>query len=511
MGFTEGLKQWLKKKSTKIVVVLFLIISIIFLINGNTSQETETITKKSIVTLTTPVEYVGLQSLSVIGTVRALSEAKITSEVSGRVTSVNANLGQQVPAGKVLVTLENASQQASVLQAEGIYEAALAAAAQNDIGVNESENALTAAQNNAVSTFKSAYNTVNGIVINSIDDFFANPDRQVPGLRIDGRGFTYDLNSSRVALQTTLLTWQGQVNTISVQSNLEDELEYATKNIKEVVDIIDTFLIVFNQQDNSSRYTDDELNDFSTSFTTLRSTLINTQSTIDAAKTALSTAKDAVKRAELLASGGVTSTTDAQVKQALGALRAAQANYAKTILSTPVSGTVNSISVRVGDFINAYSEVAVVANNNVLEIVTYISDSEKDLIKKGDVVSIENKYDGVVMEIAPAVNSVTGKTEVRITTEGTEISNGDTVRITKNIDAEIQNNDTVKIPLTAIKFNQEDGSVFTVSDGVLVAKPVILGNIRGSSVEILEGISSTTEFVVDARGLVAGDEVETIK
>jgi multidrug efflux pump subunit AcrA (membrane-fusion protein) len=120
-------------------------------------------------------------------------------------------------------------------------------------------------------------------------------------------------------------------------------------------------------------------------------------------------------------------------------------------------------------------------------------------------VFIENEYEGRISQIAPSVDSTTRKTEVRIATENTEIKNGDTVTITKEIQETA--NTSIIVPLTAVKFEIEDGYIFTVENGKLVQNNVKLGVVRGSSVEILDGLTAVQEFVVDARGLVAGNEV----
>jgi multidrug efflux pump subunit AcrA (membrane-fusion protein) len=109
----------------------------------------------------------------------------------------------------------------------------------------------------------------------------------------------------------------------------------------------------------------------------------------------------------------------------------------------------------------------------------------------------------------PAVDPVTRKTEVRIAVETAEIQNGDTVSITTSFTSDTINEQPVVVPLSAVKFEIEDGFVFVVEDGKLQQRPVTLGVIRGGSVEIESGLSNTDELVVDARGLLAGTEVET--
>ena len=170
----------------------------------------------------------------------------------------------------------------------------------------------------------------------------------------------------------------------------------------------------------------------------------------------------------------------------------------------------NAISVRTGDFVNSFAPVAVVANNDALEIVTYISDSERDLIAEGDEVTVEQvHHTGIVTNIAPAVDGTTGKIEVRIATEGIDIVNGDTVRVTKDSTADIDLN-TIWVPLSAVKFEIENGFVFLVEDGALITQPVELGVVRGGSVEIKSGLASSDAFVRDTRGLQPGTKVEVI-
>ena len=504
------LLQTLKQKRTIALlagIITAVALAILFL--GGDIEVVEVEERLPSVTVTSASSLAGESTISLVGSVRAFSEAAVTAERAGRVTSVNTTLGATVGAGQVLVTLENASENASVLQAQGSYEAALAAAAQSDVGTAEAANGLQLAKNNAVTTLRTAYSTSDGVVRNNIDQFFTNPDSiHTPGLRISGEGSTAALNAKRVAFQDILEQWQSQTNQLTTGSDFTTEIAYAKAQVDSTIEFVDMFITVFNEQERYSKYTQAEITGFSTTFGALRNTLIGQQSQLNATVSNLESAADAVRRAELSASGGTTSAADAQVKQALGSLRAAQANLAKAILRAPVSGTVNELPVRVGDFIGAQTKVAEVANNNALEIVTYASDNELFALQAGDVVTIAGKYEGVITTIAPAVDSNTGKTEVRIATDNQAIKNGDTVRITKNVTTEDVSLIAVRVPLTAVKFERENGFMFGVTDGKLVKFPVALGAIFGGNVEITDGLSITDNFVKDARGLREGDPVE---
>lgn len=507
--FLDYQKKPIVRGAALVVVVFFVALGIRSTNNVESIPDAEQ--PKPLVEISSANSLNGGEVISLLGTVRAFTEAKITAERGGRVVAVNTKLGARVSAGQTIAVLENASERAAVLQAEGVYEAALAASAQSGVGVTDAENNLRNARNAAVSAGKSAYNTTNGIVLNSVDQFFSSPNGTLPGLRIDGKGFTGTLNQERVAYQALLPSWQSEVNALTINSDLVSGLEKSRANVSRTIVLLDTFLNIFNLQDANGRYSDAELQSFSSSFTTLRSTLLSTQASLDNSITSLQSAEDALSRAKISASGGTSSAADAQIKQALGSLRSAQANLAKTILRTPISGTVNSLDLQSGDFVTSFQQVAVVANNAALEIVTYVGDSELNQIAVGEKVLIEGKYEGLIVQIAPAIDEQTRKTEVRIAVEGTEISNGDTVRVTKQSTETVATQSTVIwVPLTAIKFNESDGYTFVVEDGKLIKKDVVIGSIRGTNVQIIEGLSAQDEFVVDVRGLTEGDEV-TVK
>jgi multidrug efflux pump subunit AcrA (membrane-fusion protein) len=504
-----ALKTLIKSHRYSFAIGIIFLIGLLYWAGGQAEVVEPEATSLPLVTVTSAAQLTGEESISVIGTARAFSEAAITAETSGRVTTVNATLGQTVPAGFVIATLENAAERAAVLQAEGVYEAAVAAAAQSNVTQAEAETGLRSAQEATITTLRTTYSTVDSIIRTSVDQFFSDPDsRFTPGLRISGEGYTATLNEQRVAFTTALPAWQDRINALTTDSNLSAEIEYANHEIERAIQIVSTFITVFNEQENFSRYTEEEVTAFAATFGTLRNNLIALRAQLDSAETSLRNADDAVRRAALGGTGGSTSAADAQVKQALGTLRAAQASLAKTILTTPVSGAVNTLNVRVGDFIGTQTVVARVANNDALEIVTFVGDKELSAFSVGSTVMIEEMYEGIVTAVAPAVDPVTRKTEVRIALETTDIKNGDTVTINNTITSAARVDSPLLIPLSAVKFEIDNGFVFRVVDGTLQPQPVELGLVRGGSVEILAGITATDEFVLDARGLVADTKVE---
>jgi multidrug efflux pump subunit AcrA (membrane-fusion protein) len=500
------------KKRLGALLAVLVIILIGFKIFGGSDAEVATEAKLTEVKVLSVAELASSASFDTVGKVEAVSEANLQAESGGRITAVNVKVGDTVGAGAVLATLENSAQRASLVQAQGSYEAALAASAQSGVGVNEAQTAISAAENAAVNAYRGAFNTVNSTVYNSIDTFFGNPSATIPGLKIDGAGFTQTLNSERVAYQRILPEWQQKSQSISSGSNLDSELAYAKAQVERTITFVDAFITVFNQGGSVGGYTEAELQTYSTNFTAIRATLIGTRTSLDSALSALASARDAKRRAELGASGGVVSASDAQVKIALGSLQSAQSTYQKTIVRSPIQGVVNALYLKTGDYVAPGQPAAIVANNNGLQIKTFVSEIDSANLNVGDAVSIEGGASGVITAKADALDPSNGKVAIVVgVNPDSNLTNGATVKVTFSQVSEVAEDPRILVPLSALKITPEGDSVFIVNEqNKLQAIKVEKGQLFGDNVEILSGITKETRIVTDARGLKADQQV-TIK
>ncbi|MEZ4200116.1 MAG: HlyD family efflux transporter periplasmic adaptor subunit [Candidatus Paceibacterota bacterium] len=507
------LYSWYGKKNVLIVaaaIVALLIIGVVLHLRGDTAEEVEESMFPVVYTAPAGVLAEG-DTASFVGSVRAVSEAEIETERAGRVTSVPVELGAYVTAGSVIATLENSAEQAAVLQAQGAYEAALAAASQSDVSVSSAENAVNVAENNLIASYNTLYTTSNDVLRTTIDDFFSNPNGSLPGLYINGRGQTSFVNGERVAFQDIMSNWQARSTALQTTAEFDTSVTEAGVWSVRLMNLIDTFITLVNDQEHDQTVGGVAVESYN-------AILIADRAAIDGALTALKsnlanykTAEENLEKARISGTEGNVSAANAQVKQALGSLRAAQANLSKTIMRTPIAGTINSLSVNVSDYLGVFSPVAKVANNNALEISVFLGESDLDRVTVGSEVLIEGEYTGTVTHIGAGIDSTTQKTEVKIATEAQTLTNGDTVTVTLTESSTVETpTNSLFIPLAAVKLQATDGTVFAVEDGHLVAVPVVLGSIRGTSVEIISGIERSQAIVTDARGLVAGDQVEAV-
>jgi HlyD family secretion protein len=515
MKILNTLFSWYGKKRVLTVLLIVVVLMAWGLMSkskdGTESLTNENINKYPVVKVTTASQINNSDQLSLVGKVRALSEVDITPDRSGRVTKVNTTLGESVHVGQVIVELENASERASLLQAEGAYENALANSAQSGVGLREAEHDLDDSIQNTKNIGQNSYNAINNVILSTVDLFFSNPDSTIPGLKIGGVGNTDFLNNERVAFQTILPNWnKSLMESRDLNSELENIQVYRTYS-KRTLDLINTLIPLLNNDRSVGGYSESEITNLRQQLITAQTQTTNVIGDLDSAYTKLKNSKENLERAKISATGSDSSLSDAQIKQALGTLRSAQANFEKTILRSPINGTVNEMNVKVGEFLSASKPIAKIANNTKSEIVVYVSDKEKENINVGDEVMINDKTKGQIAIIAPAIDSATQKTEVRIVSEDDTLVIGDTVRVTGQINQSSSSTTKINIPLTAVKFDNTQGYVFLVENETLIKKDVQVGEVRGAFVDIVSGLDNYTEFVIDARGHSSGEKVEILR
>lgn len=436
-------------------------------------------------------------SFRVVGTVEAVSEAKLQTEASGRITNVAVKLGDWVAAGTVIASIENSRERASLLQAEGMYDAVTAQSAQSEVGLDE-------ARVGVENVYRKAFTTSEVAMNNLVDELFSDATSQISGFRLDANGRTLELVNTRRELRAMLAAWSADVAGNFALASPESLLRTAEQNTILINDFVTELAQIVVAQDPTTAFPEATLSSYESRFE-------NTRGALNAMLADISHARSAYEQAALSASGMTTSLSDAQLKSALGSLRAAQANYEKTLVRTPIAGTVNALYLKAGEFVGPNAPAALIANNGALEIKTAVSEEDSALLHVGDTVSIDRKATGTIARIAPGIDPLTGKIEVRITiTDALGLKNGSTVGISFSEQEEVAGAD-ITVPIVAIKMLPSSPVVFSMNDEQkLVAHPVVLGEVRGSVVVVSEGLTRDMEIISDARGMQAGETVEVI-
>lgn len=464
----------------------------------------------------------GQLPLSVVGSVSSKSEATVMAESSGEVTSVVRSLGDTVGAGGVVAEIENASQRAALLQAQGGVDAAQAALDKVQKGTRSEQlailqSALEGAKSGAVNSLLSAYNAIDSAIPGTTDAFFTNPTSPVPAFKVStsNSGLKNEVENMRSALGKVLARQQTRSTTLSASDDLFNELSTTEGELRSVRTFLETVIGALNAGIATPDYSQTTINSFITSATAARTAINAALSSIASAKTSVATAQKNLEQGVTGAQQEDVSAAQAALKQAQGTLAAARANLEKTVIRSPITGTINSFSLKRGDFVAMGSPVLTVANNGALEIVAYVTDSDSKEISVGQKASIDSGALGTITRIAPALDPVTKKIEVRIGVNDPDrtLINGQSVLVSIERNARaVRAGDRITIPISAIKVEADKVSVFTIgTSSSLVSNTVTLGALLGDRVEVTAGLTDDMEIVVDARGLRDGQVVEVVE
>lgn len=511
MKIVNKLYTWYGKTVVRLVFVLVaaLTVYLVFFTGAEPKDTEEVGGKVPNVLVASAANTSGDSTFTAVGTLLAVSEAKLQTESGGRIVGVYTELGATVRAGSIIARLEGSSESAQLLQAQGAYEAAQAGAQSSGVSVEGAATSLSSAQTSGITTFQNTYITVDSVIRNDLDELFTFSNGQVTGFRLDASGKAPVINLEREELEKVLIQWSQQKVSISPSTVVSLLTDARTKTLR-IIKFVDTINALIVDQDVNASFTQVDKDVLETTLRTSRVALNGVLQQLEGASTAIDGASKGLQQAQIAGSSVVPSASSAQVKIALGSLRAAQANYEKTLVRTPITGVVNALYLKAGDYAQPATAAAIIANNNRgLEVSTSISQEESVLIKVGDEVSINKVATGTVAAIGGSIDPTTGKVAVKISVdENMALQNGSTVSVTF-VTKTNSDQTEISIPLSAVKMTGSGPIVFTV-DGekkTLIANPITLGNIRGDVVLVTEGITRETQIVLDGRGLKEGTVV----
>ncbi len=469
-------------------LVVALLIIVLFGISSLFSSAPQTaVNTKRAVTLRSVAELSGnVSGASVVGVVRSRSEAELRAEASGIVRRVATALGAQVPAGFVLAELENDSERAQVTQAEGAYDAAVAARASvSPIDVE------TAAEN----SYRSAFTALDTALETQVDTLFGGMTPYGPSLLIDSLG-TDPTALSRERKRIDGLMDTERARLLVSGDSAAERLSRVETLALQIAALVEDLSQAANAT--NSRATETQV----AAITSARASVNGTLSAITGAQATLRSGAT-----------GSTASVDASVKAALGTLRAAEASLEKTRIRAPIGGTVNYFPIRVGDYVGALDHVATVAQNGALEVIVFASEDALAGVSTGEAVMLEGTHIGTITSIAPALDPITKQIEVRVAV-GIEsgLVNGQSVRLTlpgiQVAEETTEAPSVVLLPLAAVKLSAGSRVVFTLGeDGKLAAIAVDIGEVIGERIEVVSPLPSDLRIVIDARGLSDGQHV----
>lgn len=512
-------KNWfLSLSPKKRLTVTVLLIGVVFIVGFNLfKKSTEVIVEASsdirvVEVLSAGALGTNSAPLALFGDVKSRSEANIKTEASGRVAHVYKKIGDQVSAGEIIADIENSRELASIAQAQALLAQAMASQNISQISQGSTSDFLKEARNNAVNSLRSTYDGIEDAIRNKIDPMFVNPQKEHPEFIFTSSNsqLSNDINLGRAKLQAILVAEQNRRSVLSADNDLLAEIKLTESELFEVkkfVDMLNAILTIGIPTQSAPQALLDAnklvATGVRTSWTGIMAGLSGTKDNLTA-----KTAQAEIAQKQGSSTMGAVTTSEAGVAQAESVVSLAKVALEKTIIRSPIFGTINSLPITQGDFVSPFQPAATVSNNGALEVVAYVSDSDSRAIAVGNTVKIKSTAEGVVTRIAPALDPLTKKIEVRIgVSKGLEsLLNGESVNLTITRSKDVvktgtKNDAPISIPIVSLKITPDGPVVFTVEGGVLKQHFVKVGALLGDRIVIMSGLSASMEIVTDARGL----------
>jgi HlyD family secretion protein len=432
------------------------------------------------------------KTAEVSGKVVPADEIDLSFEASGKIQSVNVDIGDEVSKGDVLARLnvdeinQEINESLAGLQTEQEKLAELS-------GSNLDQNKIDSAKESLINTLKKAYITSDDIVKNRVDTFIEDPDSRTPEFNVALSNYFLrkEIEEKRVDVGNLLDDWQISVNSLTAESVSLIDANYAIENIRAVEDLLAKI----------SSGTDD----FSVNGSI-------TQAQIDAYIAGISSSRTSVASVVIDVNSATESLRDslAQVPITEAAIQSASAKVDRLIaqrnsyvIIAPFDGIVTQNDIEPGSVVDSNDVVVSMISSNGLEVESFVPEIIIAGIDVGDLATIvfdafgsDREYRAAVSHIDPRETIKDGVTTYRILLdfekEHEEILSG------MNVEIEIVKDniaDQVIIPRYLIQEDENGKFIETVSSGEVIRASVNVGMSDGRGNVIIES------------GAMEGDEI----
>jgi multidrug resistance efflux pump len=394
--------------------------------------------------------------------------------------------------------LENADIRANLAQAK----ASLALANGQD----------QSSKSNAVDKIRDSYNKAYEAVITNIDPILFNNDGNSG--RFTSNVIDYKLSNNititRIDLSDIFRKWEKLGVGLNEKSD-NGEIVSAIKDAQKNLAVVDKLFDYMSQALSDSAL--HASGSFLTSINSWKVVVSASRASVNNANVSLINSLSALSSAN----NSINQSSSAGVIVASSGVDALQAQLAKTIIRSPISGKIAGLPLSVGELASPGQLLATVVGEQGLEIKAYASGEDISRIKVGSKVIIGSNS-GVVESVAPSVNSTNRKVEVRIavadlstaTTSKESLVIGQNVSVLIHADEDstkVTKDSVYKLPIQDVKIVPGDAYVFTVEDSVIKKNQVILGEVEGDFIEIIGGLSDDMDIVTPVYELDEGEEV----
>lgn len=439
-----------------------------------------------------------IQQIAVAGKVKPNQDVDLGFERSGRVSFVNAGVGDLVGEGQVLVSLDSAEILADLAKARAFLESEM-------VELKEIKSTAPASYSDALTGLqtyiKDGFATADDAVRNKADQFFTNiPNNPQFEVSIVSGNFVHyfdipndkalEINTLRKNAEKILNDWQARLN-LDASSNLAQQADLALDDLNKISIFLDKIAAAVNTFVPAEYAYDTTVSGYKT-------TIYNARSAVSGAISSIVTAKDKLNSAPVLNENGQFGdvlTQESAVNQAAASVAALEASLEKSSIRAPFYGVVTVQDAKIGGMVSVGTPLVSIISRDGIYIEANVSEIHIGKVSVGNQVSVTfdafpgEKFEGEVSYIEPGDILIDGivNYKIRVTLKNFDpkIKSG----LTSNL--EIQTNrktNVLTLPIYAVKNENGQDFIYKIIGKKTQKTPVTLG-ISGNDglVEILSG------------------------
>ncbi|MCH7597441.1 efflux RND transporter periplasmic adaptor subunit [Patescibacteria group bacterium] len=464
--------------------------------------------------------------VSVTGRVVPIQSVELAFEKGGKVAAVFVDVGDIVNKGAILVQLEQGEIVAEMMQAEAnvkIQQANLddlrRGSREEEILVEEAkvlnaEVSLGESRTNVVDTIQDALTKSDDAIRNKVDQFISNPSGINPEINffIVSQQLKLDIEKGRMNAESALVSWQASLIDLAEVGDLSFYTGEAKSNLNIIKFFLNDVALAVNAAQSTTELTQTTIDAYKVDVSSARTNINGAISSISTAGEKFKKAESALflsKQELILAVAGTVEdkivAQKAKVEEAEANVLRYSVQLSKTVMRAPISGVVTLQNAKVGEIITANEKIVVLISESQFEIKAQIPEADIAQVQVDDEARVtldaygaDVSFEVFISDIDPAENIIDGLatygTTLQFLKEDERIKSGMTANI--NIESGVRKN-VVAIPSRAVIRKEGKKIVRILVDGEIEEVEVEVG-LRGSdgNIEIIRGINEGDKVVI---------------
>jgi RND family efflux transporter MFP subunit len=377
--------------------------------------------------------------------------------------------------------------------------------------VSGAQSSVALAKSTVLQVARDAYVKSDDAVHNKVDQFLNNPRTLNPTFlfTLSNSQLQSKILTDRASMETLLNNWQTYNASLPADASTADipSIQTNTSNyLSQVSAFLDETSSGLASAVSNSSYPTSAIQVYQSNVATARATVsgevsaLNTALTQEkSAESALATAQSQLTLTQAPATATDLEAQDAQVAAAQASLDYAQAQYGKTAIYAPISGTITVNNAKVGATASPGAVLISMNTDSQFEMDIFVSEADLSKVKVGDVVQVtldayqsDAPFAAHVTEVDPAATVANGVSAYKVTLQfdanDTRIQAGLTGSVKIITDTKTN---ALSVPTSAIITRGNSTFVMRETSAGEVLTPVTTGiESAGGMTQILSGVTA---------------------